>query len=88
MFDEGSEKIAEAPADVMFSTPPIFKCKVAEMVAFAELPEIANFFKTFKDMVKQNVTQIYKDTDGRTSAKASEKAALAIKARVKASSRN
>ena len=81
-FDEGSENIAEASADVLFSTRLNLKCKVAEMAAITELPDIANFFKTFKDMVKQNETQIYKDTDGRTSAKASEKAALAIKARV------
>ena len=82
MFYEGSGKIGEAPADVLFSTPLNLKCKVAAMVAFIELLEITNIFKTFKDVVKQNETRIYKDTDGRTSAKASEKAALAIKARV------
>ena len=51
---------------------------------FTELPDVLSFYKGFRTMVKDSEAQIYKNTDGRTSAKANLKSAAAIRARAKA----
>ena len=96
LFDEGvahakqmaifTEAEAEKIAALIdeFSDPMNIRLKADLQKVFTELPDVLSFYKGFRTMVKDSEAQIYKNTDGRTSAKANLKSAAAIRARAKA----